>query len=212
MAPTQKDFTTGNSRGPNFIHLPGVKMRKVVMLNRISIDGFYAGPNGEIDWFVADPEVDQAAHEMMRPDTILFGRVTYQMFESFWPTVLANAEAPEGARVMANELDQMTKVLFSKTIKEVSWKNSRLVKDDLIQEVKKLRQEKGPDITLFGSGSIVQQLASEALIDEYLIIVTPVILGTGKLLFKDVKNFNLELLKSRDFSSGNVLLHYKIRS
>jgi len=184
-------------------------MRKIVMLNRVSLDGFFAGPNGEIDWFIHDPEVDKAAHEMMAPDTLLMGRVTYQMFESYWPPVAADPNAPEGARILANELNQMTKVVFSRTLEDVSWENSKLVKGDVIREVKELKQGKGADITIFGSGSIVQQLANEGLIDEYLIIVTPVVLGNGKALFQDVKKFPLMLLETRNFPSGNVLLHLK---
>jgi dihydrofolate reductase len=184
-------------------------MSVIVMLNRVSLDGFFAGPNGEIDWFIHDPEVDKAAHEMMQPDTLLLGRLTYQMFESYWPHVSKDPNAPQGARTTADELNQMTKVVFSKTLREVTWVNTRLVKDDLLGEVKKLKGGAGPDITIFGSGTVVGQLAHEALIDEYLIIVTPVVLGTGKPLFKDVKNMNLALIESRNFNSGNVLLHYK---
>ncbi|MDN4594679.1 dihydrofolate reductase family protein [Polycladomyces subterraneus] len=143
-------------------------MRKVIMFNRISIDGFFAGLNGEIDWFVNDTEVDKALHEMMQPDTILFGKVTYQMFESFWPHVATDPNAPQEARILANELNQMTKVVFSKTLKEVTWENSKLVKGDVTNEVSRLKQGEGPDIVIFGSGTIVQQLADEGLIDEYL--------------------------------------------
>ena len=102
----------------------------------------------------------------------------------------------------------MTKVVFSKTLKEVTWENSKLVKGDVTKEVSKLKQGEGLDIVIFGSGTIVQQLTDEGLIDEYLIAVTPVILGAGKPLFKDVKKINLELLETRNFKSGNVLLHY----
>jgi dihydrofolate reductase len=185
-------------------------MRKVIMLNRISLDGFFAGPKGEIDWFVHDPEVDKAAHEMMQPDTLLLGKVTYQLFESYWPHVATDPNAPKEARILANELHQMTKVVFSKTLEEVTWENTKLVKGDITKEVKELKQGKGADITIFGSGTIVQQLANEGLIDEYLIVVTPVVLGTGKPLFKDVKKHTLQLLETRDFNSGNVLLHYRI--
>lgn len=185
-------------------------MRKVVMFNSVSIDGYYAGPNGEIDWFIHDPEVNKAAHEMMNPDTVLFGRVTYQMFESYWPLVAKNPNAPEGARSMANELNQMTKVVFSKTQKEVTWENSKLFNGNLADEVRKLKEDQGSDITIFGSGMIVQQLVNEGLIDEYLLAVTPVIVGAGKSLFKDVKKNKLELLETRNFRSGIVLLHYRI--
>jgi dihydrofolate reductase len=187
-------------------------MRKVFLFNRISMDGFYAGPNGEIDWFIHDPEVDKATHEIMHADTMLLGRVTYQMFESYWPHVKEDPNEPKEAKVLADELDQMTKVVFSKTLKEVTWENSRLVKDHVAEEVRKLKQGEGADIVIFGSGSIVQQLAGEGLIDEYLILITPVILGTGKLMFKDVKKSNLELLETRSFNTGNVLLHHRFAS
>jgi dihydrofolate reductase len=184
-------------------------MRKIIMFNRVSLDGFFAGPNGEMDWFIQDPEVDKAVHEMMRLDSVLFGRVTYQVFESFWPHAAADPNIPESARMMANELNQMTKVVFSKTLKEVTWQNSKLYHGDLAKEVRELKQGKGADIVIFGSGTIVQQLANADLMDEYLIAVTPVVLGSGKALFKGVKAMNLKLLEKRDFKSGNVLLHYE---
>lgn len=184
-------------------------MRKVVVLNRVSVDGYFAGPNGEIDWFVHDPEVDKAAHKMMRPDTVLFGRLTYEMFESYWPHAAKDPNASQEARQTANELSQMTKVVFSKTLKAVTWENSKLVKGDMTKAVRDLKQGQGSDITIFGSGSIVQQLANEGLIDDYLLIVTPVVLGAGKPLFQDAKTINMALLEARNFSSGNVLLHYE---
>jgi dihydrofolate reductase len=190
-------------------------MRKVIMFNRVSVDGFFAGPNGEIDWFIVDPELDKALHENGQPgtappDTVLLGRVTYQLFESVWPKVAADPSAPKEARATADELSQMTKVVFSNTLKEVSWENTKLVKGDVAKEVARLKQGKGSDILIFGSGTIVQQLTVGGLIDEYLFAVTPVILGTGKSLFSGVQKLDLELLETRNFKSGNVLLHYKI--
>jgi dihydrofolate reductase len=184
-------------------------MRKIVMFNRITLDGFYAGLNEEIDWFVHDPEVDKATHELMQPDTLLLGRVTYQMFEGYWPDVAQDPNAPKEAKVLADELTNMTKVVFSKTLEKVTWKNTKFVKSDVTKTVKQLKQGDGADITIFGSGTTVQQLADEGLIDEYLIAVTPVVLGKGKPLFKDVSKFPLKLLETRNFPSGNVLLHYK---
>ncbi len=190
-------------------------MRKVIMFNRVSVDGYFAGPNGEIDWFIADSELDKALHEMGQPDavapgTILLGRVTYQLFESYWPKVAADPNAPKEARSIAEELSRMTKVVFSNTLKEVSWENTRLVKGDVAKEVSRLKQEKGSDIMIFGSGTIVQQLTAGGLIDEYLFAVTPAVLGAGKSLFAGVPKIGLELLEARSFKSGNVLLHYKI--
>jgi dihydrofolate reductase len=187
-------------------------MRKVIVLNRVSVDGFFAGPNGEIDWFVHDPEVDKTAHGMMNPDTLLLGRVTYQMFEGNWPHVAMDPNATDEARILSNELNQMTKVVLSKSMNEVTWKNSKLVIGYAIQEVRKLREGDGPDIAIFGSGTIIQQLAREGLIDEYLILVSPDILGTGKSLFNNVNKINLKLIEARDFRSGNVRLHYGIAS
>lgn len=185
-------------------------MRKVVVLNRISVDGFFAGPNGEIDWFVPDPEVDKAVHAGMSPDTLLLGRLTFQLFAGYWPHVSSDPNASDGARGMANELDQMHKVVFSRTLEKVDWVNSRLVKSDPSREVMELKQGNGADITIFGSGSIIQQLARDGLIDECLLVVTPVILGTGNRLFGSLDRTSLNLLEARSFPSRNVLLHYAL--
>jgi len=132
------------------------KMRKVLVLNRVSIDGFFAGPNGEIDWFIPDPKVDKAVHDD-QTDTLLLGRVTYQMFENYWPPVEKDPKAPAGARRMSKELNQMTKVVFSNTLNDVTWENSKLVKSDVEKEVRDLKQGKGRKrIMIFGSGTIVQ--------------------------------------------------------
>lgn len=184
--------------------------RRIFVMNRITLDGFYAGPNGEIDWFIRDPAVDLAAHEIIQPDTILFGRLTYQMFANVWPQVAEDDNAPEEARVTANELNQLHKIVYSRTLREVTWANSELAVDDLLPHVQQLRQDEGNDIIIFGSGSIVQQLMNAGLIDEYLLIVSPVVLGLGKSLFQDVQKSPLNLIESRSFESGNVLIHYKL--
>jgi dihydrofolate reductase len=185
-------------------------MRRVVMLNAVSLDGYYAGPGGEIDWGIPDAEAEKAAHRMMQIDTLLLGRVTYQLFESHWPSVGRDPNAPEQARRTARELDQLKKVVFSTTLSHLTWENSRLVSGDLAGEVRQLKKGDGPDIGIFGSGTIVQQLAAEGLIDEYLILVTPVVLGVGKPLFKDEGTFKLALAGAQAFDSGNVMLHYTL--
>jgi len=185
-------------------------MRKVVMMNRVSIGGFFAGPNGEIDWFIRDLEVDKALHETGAADTALFGRVTYQLFESVWPKVAADPNAPKEARSTAHELNDMTKVVFSNTLEKVTWVNSQLVKGNLAQEVRKLKQGNGLAMIIFGNGTVVQQLTAEGLIDDYVFLVTPVVLGAGKPLFEGVKKRSLELVETRGFKSGNVLLHYRM--
>jgi len=192
-------------------------MRKIVMLNRISIDGFFATLNQEtwgMDWFIHDPEVDKAAHELGSgdpPDTLLLGGITYRGFERSWVPLLRDPNAPKEMKAVAEELTKMTKVVFSKTLKEkeITWENTNLFNGHPVEKVRELKQEKGADIMIMGSGTIVQQLANERLIDEYVFIVSPVIAGEGKPLFQDVKQNNLELLEARNFKSGNVLLHYR---
>lgn len=184
-------------------------MRRITMLNRISLDGYYAGPNGEIDWFIHDSAVDAAAHEMMQPDTVLFGRLTYQMFEAYWPDISDDLTAPPEARQLSAELNALTKIVFSRTLDRLTWKNSELVHEDPIEFVPKLQQGGGSDITIFGSGSIVQQLTNAGLIDDYLVIVSPIILGSGKTLFSSSNRVALDCVESRHFASGNVLFHYR---
>jgi dihydrofolate reductase len=186
-------------------------MRRITMLNRISLDGYYAGPNGEIDWFIHDPAVDAAAHEMMQPDTVLFGRLTYQMFEAYWPMVAQEPSATPQARQLAVELNELTKIVFSRTLEHVSWTNSVLIREDPVDFMPDFRRQDGPDIAIFGSGSIVQQLTNAGLIDDYLFVVSPILLGTGRPLFHNTTRTRLECVQSRRFESGNVLLHYRRR-
>ncbi len=184
-------------------------MRKVIAMNWLSADGFFAGPHGELDWSVPDPEVDRALHSGGHGDTLLMGRVTYDLFESVWPKAAADPQSPPEARRTANELTQMNKVVFSRTRKESTWENTRFVDGDIAEEVIKLKQANGMDILMFGSGTIEQQLTTRGLIDEHFFVVTPVILGAGKQLFKDVPRAKLELVESRQFPSGNILIHYR---
>jgi dihydrofolate reductase len=187
-------------------------MRKIIVFNRISIDGFFSGPHGETEeWFIADRKVEKAAHKIMNIDTVLMGRKTYQLFESVWPKIAEDPGAPAKDKTIAEELNKMTKIVFSKKLKKVSWQNSELMKGNLIAEVKKLKRKKGRDMVIFGSGSIVQQLTDKQLIDEYLLVLTPVILGAGRSMFSGVKRLDPELRETREFKSGNVMLHYRVK-
>lgn len=186
-------------------------MRQVVMLNRISLDGFFAGPNGEIDWFIHDPEIDKTAHDRGSSDTLLMGKATYEMFFGYWPNVAKDPNAPQEARATADELARMTKIVFSTTLPEVTWDNSKLLRGNLVEEVRALKQGEGTGIMLFGSGTLVQQLSDAELIDEYFLIVTPVVLGQGKPLFKDVKRLNLKHAQTWNFDSGNVMIRYTLK-
>jgi dihydrofolate reductase len=192
-------------------------MRKIVMINWVSLDGFFAGPNGEIDWILRDPEVDKALHEPKAgetesagSDTMLLGNVTYTMFENSWPQIAKDPNAPEELHKLAGEVIGMTKLVFSRTRKEADWENSKLFHGNLVEEVERLKQGDGTSIIVFGSGTIVQQLTNAGLIDEYYVAVTPVVLGKGKPLFGNVERLNLRLVEARSFKSGNVLLRYEV--
>ena len=185
-------------------------MRKVIVLNRITLDGFFDGPNGENDWFIPGDAENKASHEMVPPtDTLLMGRVTYEHMTRFWPTVTEDSDFPKEVKVQAREINEMPKLVVSKTLKNLTWENSKLMTGDLISEVKKLKQGNGAGFLILGSGTIIQQLTEAGLIDEYVFILTPAVLAKGKPQFKQDKKVDFELVETRSFPSGNVMLHYK---
>jgi dihydrofolate reductase len=189
-------------------------MSKIKMLNRISIDGYFASPNEAnfgMDWFIHDPEVDKAAHVIGGSmETLILGGTTYRGFERYWVPVLNNPNAPKEMKAIAEELTDMTKVVFSRKLYASDWSNTKIYNANLIEVVQQLKQDSSSDILLLGSGSIVQQLAGKGLIDEYIFIVTPVVAGEGKPLFQHVKQFELTLVEAITFDSGNAVLHYEL--
>jgi dihydrofolate reductase len=182
-------------------------MRNVVVSMQVSLDGFIARPNGELDWHLVDAEVNEYARDLLNSlDTLVFGRVTYQLMADYWPTATTND--PVEARI-AERLNTLPKVVFSRTLKKVGWNNSILARGGIDEEILKMKQQSGRDIGIGGS-SIVSALAPLGLIDEYRILVVPVVLGSGKPLFKDItESINLKLGKTRTFGSGLVLLDYQ---
>lgn len=187
-------------------------MRIISVFNHVTIDGFFAGPNGEIDWFKVikkDDEWEKYTHGQAKSDsTLMFGHTTYEMMKSYWPTQEAIKNDPDIAEVVNNN----PKIVFSKTLGSVeeapNWKNIRILNEIRQEEILKLKEKE--DITIMGSGTIVQQLANLGLIDEYSLAVVPIILGAGKPLFKDVKKMDLKLLEARSFKNGIVLLNYRL--
>jgi dihydrofolate reductase len=188
-------------------------MRKVIVLNRISVDGYFASNDQAawgMDWFVQDPEVDKATHERIHADTLLLGGITFKGFEMMWVPVMKDPNAPQPMKALAQELTNMKKVVFSKTITESEWENTNFHAGELEETVAALKKEDGADIMILGSGTIVQQLAKASLIDEYLFIETPVIAGGGKTFFKDVPQQKLQLKEAMSFDSGNIVMHYEV--
>jgi dihydrofolate reductase len=145
---------------------------------------------------------------------MLLGRVLYQGFEQAWPAMAKDPSSPKDLVDFAHWIEDSPKIVFSKTLETVGWKNSRLVSvqddDDIIQEVKKLKQQSGGDMVLFGGARIAQTFVKLDLIDEYRLKLQPIVLGNGKPLFKDRKDrMNLKLLQSKTFDSGVVGLYYQ---
>ncbi|CAK4847116.1 unnamed protein product [Aphanomyces euteiches] len=181
------------------------------MFNRVSIDGYFASLNDAnfgMDWFIQDPEVDKAVRIGEPMDTLIMGAITYLGFEKSWVPVLNNPDAPKPMKALTEELTNMTKIVFSKSLKEAAWENTELFDGNIAEVVRKLKAEEGTDMLILGSGTIVQQLANEGLVDEFLLIVTPVVAGEGKSFYNQLKPFSLTLLDTKSFKSGNVLLHY----
>lgn len=183
-------------------------MRKILVFNSVTVDGYFTDNGGDMSWaHKQDPEWNEfVAENSQSGGELLFGRVTFQLMESFWPTPMAAQQFPE----VAEQMNKLRKVVFSRTLDSVSWENTRLLKGDLVEEVRKLKQEPGPDMVIMGSGSIISQLAPEYVIDEYQIVVNAVALGAGRTMFEGMKGrLNLRLTKTRAFENGNVLLCYQ---
>jgi len=185
-------------------------MRRLVVFNSVSVDGYFVDMNGDMSWAknaTPDAEWDAFGAENAKGGgTLLFGRITYEMMASFWPTPLATQIDP----IVAEQMNSLPKVVFSRTLNQASWSNTKLVKGDMPAEVQKMKQEPGKGMAVLGSGSIVSQLAQEGLIDEYQIVVNPVVLGAGRTMFDGVtEKLALKLTKTRAFGNGNVLLCYE---
>lgn len=185
-------------------------MRKLVMFNLVSIDGYFAGEDGSLDWQIVDEEFNKAAVMMIAAyDTILFGRVTYELFESYWPKAAEDPNTSDEDIVIAEKINGMKKIVISQSLPQVTWANTRLVRDNIIEEVRQLKAEEGGDIVIYGSGSLVRALTNVGLIDEYQFMVNPIILGSGKLLFHDINTVKLKRIDTKAFASGNTLLTYQ---
>lgn len=186
-------------------------MRKIVVFNLISLDGFFAATDGNLDWHMVDPEFDTwAAKGIEEYDTALFGRTTYELFAGFWPGAITSPDTSAQDWVVAKALDKMTKIVFSKTLKKAGWRNSRIVEEIDPEQIRELKKQPGKSIVVYGSGTVVARLTDLELIDEYRFMISPVVLGDGKRIFAQAPKATLKLLKSKTFNSGNVLLIYGV--
>jgi dihydrofolate reductase len=185
-------------------------MRKLIFFMHSSLDGFAAGLNGEMDWIKVDDDIFDFVGTMTdQADTALYGRVTYQMMESYWPTAGEKPNASKHDREHSIWYKNVTKVVLSKTINESGLRNTKVISDNILENMNKLKQQSGKNILIFGSPRASHSLLKIGLIDEFWIFVNPILLGQGIPLFKDVAGIvKLNLLESKTFASGVVALHY----
>jgi dihydrofolate reductase len=181
-------------------------VRKLIVSNMVTLDGYFEGPNRQLDWHNVEAEFLAYANDLLNSvDTILFGRITYEMMASYWTDPEVIASDP-----IADKMNSLQKLVFSKTLDKLDWNNSILIKNNIADELIKRKEQPGKDIVIFGSGNIMSQLAKLGLIDEYRIIINPVILGSGHSMFKDIQEkINLELINTKTLGSGNVILYYQ---
>ena len=186
-------------------------MRNLIFFMHTSIDGFVAGLNGEMDWInVDDSMFDFVATMTDKADTALYGRVTYEMMQSYWPKAGEKPNATKHDIEHSTWYNKVSKVVLSKTIQETGLHNTKVIGDQLSDNINKLKQQDGENILIFGSPGASQSLLNEGLIDEFWLFVNPIILGQGMPLFKDITGTTkLKLAASKTFACGVIALHYE---
>ncbi len=195
-------------------------MRRIVMFNWVTADGYFAAPDGNLEWVVPDPkQVEAAVEAIPRFDAILFGRKTFELFQGFWKDAVDEAlTAPDphhaGQRTREHGaigiwLNKATKFVFSRTLENVTWKNAHVLRQLDSRDIVEIKRQPGKDMMVFGSGSIVSQFTQLGLIEEYQLLVCPVLLGSGRPLLEGVsRSVKLDLLEIQKYDSGDALLRY----
>ena len=187
-------------------------MRKIISFMHLSLDGFVAGLNGEMDWIKVDQEIfDHVGKRISEGDTALYGRVTYQMMESYWPTAGDKPAATKHDIEHSKWYNKVHKVVLSKTMKDTGLTNTEIISDNLSDRINEIKQNGDKDILLFGSPTATHSLIQRNLIDGYWLFVNPIILGQGIPLFVDIKDkIKLKLLTTRQFTCGVTELNYAV--
>ena len=186
-------------------------MRKLVLFMHVSLDGFVAGPGGEMDWIIVDEEIfDYAGKRTNEADTALYGRVTYEMMQSYWPTAGEQPGATKHDLEHSAWYNRVTKVIISRTMKGANLPNTKIISDNVSDEILQLKQAPGREIVIFGSPSASHSLMADNLIDDYWLFINPILLGQGIPLFKDIRDkIQLKLAETVPFASGVICLHYE---
>ena len=186
-------------------------MRKIVLFMHTSLDGYAAGTKGEMNWIHVDEEIfDYAAERTNEADTALYGRVTYEMMESYWPTAGDKPKASKHDKKHSTWYNAVNKVILSKSIQGQKLKNTIIISDNIESQIQNVKQKEGKEIIIFGSPSAAHSLMQFDLIDDYWLFVNPVLLGNGIPVFGNIQEITkLKLIASHAFSSGVVCLHYE---
>ncbi len=178
---------------------------------QVSLDGFVGGPNGELDWMESnwDDELNNHVSKLTEPvDTILLGRKLAEGFIPYWSEIASNDENPEqnAGRIMTDT----PKIVFSKTMQDSPWPNTVIARGTITTEINHLKQQKGGDIIVYGGAEFVSNLIKQALVDDYHLLINPVVIGKGLTIFRSLENkMNLKLVECKSFSCGIVCLHYQ---
>ncbi len=188
-------------------------MRRLVFFMHTSLDGFVAGPKGELDWININEEIFDFVSTMTdKADTALYGRVTYEMMQSYWPTAGQQPNASKHDKEHSAWYSNVSKVVLSKTMNEKGLDNTIVISDQLTENINKIKKQDGKNILIFGSPAASHSLLSQGLVDEFWLFVNPVLVGQGIPLFKGVtKTIPLTLLETKIFSCGVIALHYETK-
>lgn len=187
-------------------------MRKIISFMHVSLDGYVAGPNGELDWAKVDQEIfDHVGKRIGEGDTALYGRVTYEMMENYWPTAGDKPTASKHDIEHSKWYKNVHKVVLSKTMEDKGLDNTQIISDNLTDRINEIKQQKGEDVLLFGSPTATHSLIQQNLIDGYWLFVNPIILGRGIPLFAGIKDkIKLKLLTTHQFTCGVTELNYTV--
>ncbi|RBL91801.1 dihydrofolate reductase family protein [Chitinophaga flava] len=183
-------------------------MRKVIFQMMISLDGYFeASEDPKLGWHTVDQEFSDYSVELLKEaGTLIFGRTTYEMMYDFWPSAIAREKEP----VVAEKMNTLPKIVFSRTLEKADWHNTVLIKNNLTEEISRLKQEDGNAIIILGSSNLAVSFLELNLLDELRVIISPTILGSGKTVFAGISDkHSLKLLQVKVMGSGNVLLYYE---
>ena len=187
------------------------EMRKLKLQVEISVDGCITGPNNEMDWLICDDECMKYIDDVVESvDTIIMGRKMADEFISHWSSRMNKPDDPWNT--FAKKMIEIPKIVFTKTLNKSEWPNTEIAKGDLKDEINKLKNQDGEDVLVYGGASFDSSLIKEKLIDEFYLLVVPIVIGNGKTIFRDLKEIQkLTLIESKVFDCGLVLLHYEVK-